>query len=81
MAAEVSSFRLSGSAPSRNDSTLTAAWPAKFDIKNDIFIPGKVETFIRELNAGSAHGASVPAHPNVRIRQSQLARCDWGGCV
>ena len=47
------SHELSGT-PGRNDSTLISAWPAKFDIKNDIFLPGKVDSFIRELDAALA---------------------------
>ena len=42
---------VAGPSPARNDSTLTAEWPKTFDTRNDIFVPGKVDTFIRELRA------------------------------
>ena len=35
----------------RNDSTLVAPWPQKIDIKTDIFIPGKAQTFMTELRS------------------------------
>ena len=36
--------------PARNDSTVVTAWPAAMDLKNDIFMNGKVDTFVRQLN-------------------------------
>ena len=43
-----------GHSSARNDSTLTTEWPKPFDIKNDIFLPGKVSTYKREMNAALA---------------------------
>ena len=42
---------LVGQSSARNDSTLTTEWPKAFDIKNDIFTPGLVDRFKREMRA------------------------------
>ena len=34
----------------RNDSTVVTPWPSPFCVHTDIFTPGKVDTFVRELD-------------------------------
>ena len=46
MAADYGSYR-----PVRNDATIVAPWPKPFDIKVDIFVPGKPSTFRQQVDA------------------------------